>query len=529
VSRVRRVTAFVAAVAVLLTGGCGLFGGGSAEPDTVTIGIAEPTRLLPSSVSDPDGSQILAALFTPLVGYDEKRQPVPRAADSVTSTDGNRTWKVTLAAGYTFHDGEPVTADSYLAAWNYAAAGNNKQRNAFMFDRIEGFADVQGTKPKAESLSGLKRVDDRTFEIVLTAPFAEFAAMLGHPAFLPLPKSAFAQPGAVREGFENAPIGQGPYRMTGSWERGKAVRVERYEQYPRPPEVAKIEFKIYDSTAAAYADLRAGSLDVDLSIPETEFADARADLGDRFQLTPSATVHFLAVPDFEPDYADPRVRQAISMAIDREALIKAYFSGSQLPARSFVPPTVPGYRVDSCGSVCAFDPAAARKAYQAAAGPATLQISFNSDGGHEPWVTGLCQQLATHLGITCKPVPRPRFDALLADVRELEPVGMFRMTWSMDYPSMESYLAPLFSTSGSSNYAGYRNTTFDTLLRQAGTAANAEAAVPLYQQAEDMLVTDLPVIPLRSSQRAVGHSERVGGVTLDAYERVDVAQLTIAP
>jgi peptide/nickel transport system substrate-binding protein/oligopeptide transport system substrate-binding protein len=492
----------------------------------VSISIAEPAHLLPSAVSDEYGSQVLAALFTPLVGYDEGRRPVPRAAESVTSTD-NRVWKIVLAEGFTFHNGEPVTADRYLDAWNYAAYGPHAQRNAYLFDRIDGFADMQGGKPSKQTLSGLKKVDDRTFEVTLTSPFADFPAMLGHPAFLPLPKAAFTAPGVLDANFEKAPVGQGPFRIDGTWQPGGPITVARYAAHKAPAKVAKLEFRIYRGSAEAYADLRSGTLDVDPSIPETQLADAKERLGARFATAPTPTVNFLAVPDFEPDYADPRVREAISMAIDRDALINAYFPGSQVSARAFVPPTVPGYRPDSCHTACTFDPAAARKMYQDAGGPPKLQISYNIDGGHQAWVTGLCGQLAKNLGIACTPVAQPKFETLLAQVRGLESIGMFRMTWSMDYPSMESYLSPLFSTGGSSNYAGYRNNDFDSLLRQAGAAANAEQAVPLYQQAEDMLVKDLPVIPLRSSQRAIGHSERVGGVTLDAFDRIDVTTLTL--
>ncbi len=516
-----------AAVALITLGGCSLLGRPEVPADTVAIGIEEPAHLLPSAVSDDYGAQVLAALFTPLVAYDDKRKPVPRAAASVTSQD-NRVWRIVLADGYTFHNGEQVTADSYLAAWNWTAYGPHNQRNAYLFDRFEGFADMQGTTPKAKELTGVRKADDRTLDVTLTAAFADFPAMLGHPAFLPLPKAAFAAPGVVRDGFEDAPIGQGPYRMTGSWEHGTAVKVQRYAAHPAPAKVAKLEFRVYDGSAVAYDDLRAGVLDVDAAIPETHVADATNELGGRFFTVPAATVTFLAVPDFEPDYADPRVRKAISMAIDRDALVRTYFGQSQQPARSFVPPTVPGARPDTCGPACTFDPTAARKAYAEAAGPKQLQISYNTDGGHQAWVTGLCGQLATNLGVACTPVAQPRFDTLLADVRALKPIGMFRMTWSMDYPSMESYLSPLFSSSGSSNFAGYRNTTFDSLLREADRAPSAADATPVYQQAEDLLARDLPVIPLRYSQRAVGWSAKVKGVALDGFERLDVARLELS-
>jgi oligopeptide transport system substrate-binding protein len=515
----------LAAATTLALAGCGLVGGGGPDPDTVSVAIAEPAHLLPSAVADRDGAQVLAALFTPLVRYDEARRPTPAAAAAVTSKD-NRTWRITLADGYTFHDGSPVTAADYVNAWNYAAYGPNRQRNAYLFDRVQGFADIQGEAPPAKTLYGLRAVDDRTVEVRLATPFADFPAMLGHPAFLPLPASAFAAPGTLRAGFEDAVVGQGPYRMTGRWEHDEQVRVERYAAYPAPPPVAKIQFRVYGSSGRAYRDLLDGDLDVDAALPAVELADAAARLGDRYAVTTGSTLNVLAFPEYQPGFADARVRRAVSMALDRDALVHRYFPGSEEPARSFVPPVVPGHRAGTCPS-CRFDPGAARALYAEAKGPAELRIAYNADGGHEEWVTAACAQLAANLAVACTPAPEKSFDALLERVRRREPVGLFRMSWSMDYPSMESYLTPLFTTAGSSNYGGYQSAEVDTLARRAAAAKNPAAAAAAYRQIEDQLAGDMPVIPLRYARRAVGHSERVGGVRLDVYETVDVTALTL--
>lgn len=98
------------------------------DPDAaVRVAIGEPPSLVPTDVSGDDGAQVLAALFTPLVGFDEAGRPVPAAAESVQPSPDHRVWTITLRDGYTFHNGEPVTADRYLAAWNYGAYQPNRQ------------------------------------------------------------------------------------------------------------------------------------------------------------------------------------------------------------------------------------------------------------------------------------------------------------------------------------------------------------------------------------------------------------------
>ncbi|GFJ89681.1 peptide ABC transporter substrate-binding protein [Phytohabitans rumicis] len=513
--------------AVLALTACDPFGGDAASgdaPGVVSIQIGEPRHMIPTNTNDPSGIQVLAALFAPLVDYDEKHQPYEVAAESIKSTD-HRVWTITLKDGYTFHNGEKVTADSYLNAWNYGAYAPNKQAKSYYFAKIAGYAATQpagaGTAPAAKTLSGLKKIDDKTFQVTLSAPFTEFKTMLGDTAFYPLPEAAWQAPGVLNPGFESAVIGQGPFKLTKKWE------VERYDAYPgEKPSISGAVFRVYDSLTSAYADVLSDDLDVIRTIPAEKVAGARDDLGGRYGTSLDSTIQFLAFPAFQPEYFKGNVRRAISMAIDRDAIVRTVFEDSQQPARAFVSPIVAGYRENSCGASCEFDPAEAKRMYAEAGGPATLQISYNDDGGHQAWVEATCAQLRTNLGVQCTAVPEAGFGDLLTKVEQRKPVGMFRMGWPMDYPSMESYLAPLYSTTGSSNYAGYSNPRFDTLVSEAMQASNEANTIKKYQEAEDILARDMPVIPLRFGQNNFGYSSKVSDVALDLFGRVNLLKLT---
>jgi peptide/nickel transport system substrate-binding protein/oligopeptide transport system substrate-binding protein len=349
--------------------------------------------------------------------------------------------------------------------------------------------------------------------------------MLGHPAFYPLPAAAFASPGVLAAGFEDAVVGQGPFRLTQPWRRGGSIDVGRYDAHVRKPKVAGVRFRVYDDLAAAYTDLRDDDLDVLNGIPAEQLGDATERLGDRLRRTPGSSLTFLAFPAYQAELTRPAVRRAISMAIDRDAIVSSLFAGSQLPARSFVPPPVVGYRPDTCGDACRFDPAAARAAYRQARGPAELTISYNSDGGHRQWVDAVCAQLTANLGVTCTGSAEPTLSSLHGKVRQSQPVGMFREIWFMDYPSMDSYLGPLFTSDGSTNYRRYRSTEFDALVRRAMTAPTQAESVAGYQRAEDVLARDLPVLPMRLNQNLTGTSTRVTDVALDVFDRVDVTRV----
>lgn len=539
--QVRRLAAWAALPLAVTLGlsACGKSGGsdsGGANPNgVVSIGIAEPKHLIPSNTSETSGSQVLAALFAPLVDFDEANKPFEVAAQEISTTD-NKTWTIKLKDGWTFHNGEPVTADSYINAWNYAAYGPNAQDNNYFFDKVEGYkdlnpADAKAT-PAATTLTGLKKVDDKTFTVTLSAPFSEFKSQLGYTAYYPLPNSAFesvtASPLVISKAYEDAPVGNGPFKIKGTWQHDAQVEVEKYDAFAgTKPSIGGALFKIYQNSDAEYADLQANNLDVVKQIPTASLSTAQGDLGDRYQTSPASTLQLLAFPTFDKRFEKPEVRKAISMAIDREEIANKVFQGSQKAAYSFVSPVVAGYRDKTCGAACEFNATEAKKLYEENNGPKTINITYNADGGHQEWVDATCNQLKANLGVECTGTPEAKFADLLTKAKAKKEIGMFRMGWVMDYPSMENYLGPLYSTGGSSNYYGYSNAEFDNLLKEGSAAATQEEAIKKYQQAEDILAQEMPVLPLRFGQNVFGHSTNVKDVHIDLFNRVDLNKIQI--
>ncbi|NUT37479.1 MAG: ABC transporter substrate-binding protein [Hamadaea sp.] len=533
--QVRRLAAWTALplVGALALSACGGGGdSGSSSSGTVQIGIAEPQYLTPADTNETSGAQVLAALYAPLVDYDADNKPVELQAESITSTD-NKTWTIKIKSGWTFHNGEAVTSDSYIDAWN-AAAYKGASQNAYFFSQFEGYKDVApaaseatpSPQPTAQKMSGLKKVDDTTFTVTLAAPFSDFKTMLGYTAFYPLPKAAFNADGTVKADFKDAPIGDGAFKMDGTWQHDDKISVTAYDGYQgTKPKVGAVRFKIYQEPSAEYADLLANNNDVMKQIPTENLGTAEGDLGDRYQQSPASTLQLLAFPTYDKNFSNVDVRRAISMAINREEIVNQVFKGSQKAAHSFVSPVVGGYRENTCGANCEYKPAEAKTLYTQAGGPSKLEITYNADGGHKDWVDATCNQLKANLGVECVGIPTAKFADLLTKVEKKEEVGMFRMGWVMDYPSMENYLGPLYSTDGSSNYYGYSNADFDKLVQEGREAASSDAAIQKWQQAEDLLAKDLPVLPLRFGQNNFGHSTKVQNVQIDLFNRVDLIQI----
>ncbi|MGY0234679.1 peptide ABC transporter substrate-binding protein [Longispora urticae] len=529
--QVRKIAALVAvpvAAAIALTA-CGNSGSESGKSGgTVSIGIAEPKFLTPTNTNDTSGSQVLEALFVGLVDINPTTNKAELDVAEKIETKDSKTWSIKIKDGYTFHNGEKLTSDSFIDAWNYGAYGPNGQESNNFFAKIKGYADLNPADTKAipttKTLAGLKKVDDLNFTVELDAPFADWLSVVGYTAFYPMPKAAFTDVKAYNE----APIGNGPFKMKGTWTHDQKVEVEAYDGYKgTKPKVKGIAFKIYQQATAQYSELLANTNDIMTTIPTSSLSSATADLGDRYKTSPSSSFTFMALPVYNPKFANADVRKAISMAIDREEIVKTIFKGSRKAADSFVSPVVPGYKPGAGGDAVKFDPTKAKALLDGAGGfpGGTVTITYNVDGDHKEWVDAVCNQLIKNLGIKCVGAGEPKFADLRTKAKAKQDIGAFRMGWSMDYASMENYLDPLYGTGGSSNYYGYDNKAFNALVAAGNQEATADGAIRKYQEAEALLAKDVPVAPLFFGQNVYGYSTKVKDVFVDARGHVDLLKL----
>ncbi len=514
--------------------------GTSSEPVATggefSMQICEPESLIPQVNAETCGSQVLKGLFTPLITFTPENEIVFTVAESIASED-NVNWTVTLRDGWTFHDGTPVTAQSFVDAWNWAAYAPNAAGNNYFFGpygvNIVGYDALNPAegKPKEDAMSGLAVVDDLTFTVELGAPFSEFPITVGYNAFYPLPESFFDDP----EAFNEAPVGNGPYMMDGVWEHDVAIKTVRFEDYAGTTGNADaIEFRIYSNPDTAFRDVQAGNLDF-TDVPSEQITSAQAEFGDRFIEAPSSSFSYIGFPLWVDPFDNPDIRKAMSMAIDRQAIIDAIFFGTLRPADDMVSPVVQGYREGIC-QYCVFDAAAAKEMYDAAGGvDGEITIWFNNDGDHEQWIEAVANQWEQNLGIEGVKFESFEFADYLGRLDlGLDPktqadgvTGPFRLGWVMDYPSMQNYLENLHGTGAGSNYTTHSNTEFDDLMAQGKSAASLDEAVSLYQQADDIILEEMPIAPLWFGLGQYVTSERIANVNVDKFTFVDVAAVQV--
>ena len=490
--------------------------------------------LIPSNTTESEGSQIIDSIWTGLTQYniETAETEYTGVAESIESTDST-TWTITLKDGWTFHDGTPVTAESFVKAWNWAANSANAQGGSYFFANIEGYDALQGqegTPPAASEMTGLKVVDDTSFTVTLNAPFAQFPVTVGYNPFFPLPEAFYADP----EAFGDKPIGNGPFKADDAYVPGEGITLSRYDDYAgeQKANAQILEYRTYTDIGTGFLDVQAGNLDVQKDLPPDAVASAKDEFGERYVERPSSAFTYLAFPLYDPRFGDKRVRQAFSMAIDRKAITEAVFSGTRVPAASVVSPVVDGARDDAC-TYCTYDPTAAKALLDQTDFDvsAPVDLWFNAGAGHDEWVQAVGNQLRTNLGIEYA----LRGDLQFAEYLPLQETkgmtGPFRLGWSMDYPSPQNYLEPLYSTSAlppaGDNKTFYTNPAFDALLTEGNAAPDNEAAITLYQQAEDLLLEEMPIAPMWFGLEQAVFSERVSNVKIDAFGRVDGALVTV--
>jgi ABC-type transport system substrate-binding protein len=515
-------------------------GDAAAAGGTYSIYIGEPENpLIPGNTTESEGHQVISALWTGLVEYAaDGAVEYTGVAESIESED-NTTWTVTLHDGWTFHDGTPVTAQSFVDAWNYTAYSPNANGASYFMANIEGYGDLQAPTndageptgdPAATEMSGLEVVSDTEFTVTLSTPFAQFPVTVGYNAFYPLPEAFFEDP----EAAGRLPIGNGPYKADEEFVPGTGFTVSRYEDFAgeTPGNADSVEFRVYTDLNTGYNDLQGGNLDVLPDMPPDALASAADELGDRFLEAPSSGFTYLGFPTYDERYSDPRVRQAFSMAIDRQAISDAIFNGSRTPADAYVAPVVDGYREGVC-EYCQLDPEAANALLDEAGFDRSqpIELWFNAGAGHDAWVQAAGNQLRENLGVEYTLRGDLDFAEYLPLLDEQGVTGPFRLGWSMDYPSPQNYLEPLYSTAAlppnGSNATFYQNPEFDELIQQGNGASSNEEAIEFYNQAEDLLLEDMPIIPMFFDLEQAGHSENVSNVVIDVFGDIDIAGVTV--
>lgn len=496
----------------MLLSGCGGSGGdsnASGGANVITAFNSEPQNaLIPGDTNETGGGKVGQLLFANLVRYDSKGDTKMEVADSIEPNKDATQYTVKLKDGWKFTDGTPVTAESFTKSWSYTANAKNAQKCSSFFSMIKGYDDLQKDGLKGdEQLEGLKVVDDKTFTVDLAQPDSVFPIKVGYLAFAPLPESFYKDPKA----FGEKPVGNGMYKLD-KWDHNSQIVLTKNADYKgeEKPKNDGVTFKIYTDVDAAYADVQAGNLDVMDTVPASATKTFEKDSSIEAYNKAGSVIQTFTIPanmkHWETNTEEGQLRrQALSMAIDREQLVTKVLNGVGTAATDFTAPAIPGYSKDlKNGKYLKANPSEAKKLWDQAEAiskwDGTLTFSFNADGGAKPIYDAIVNQVKNNLGIKAATNPMPTFQEFRNAVSERKINGAFRTGWQPDYPSAENYLYQLYDSRAAdgngSNDGDYKNAEVDELLNKAAAETKSDKQIDLYHQVEEILLEQLPAIPI---------------------------------
>ena len=463
---------------------------------------ADVAELDPHIITGLPELNVASALFEGLVGEDpQDLHPVPGvAAGWNVSADG---------LVYTFHlrpdalwsNGEPVTARDFIGSFrrvltpalgaDYASMLYLVQRaEAYHRGELQDFAQVGFTAP-----------DDRTLIITLEHPASHFLSLLSHPVWYPvhLPTLEKFGPVAQRGSRWTRPenfVGNGPFTLA-EWRPGKIIVAKRSPFYWDTAHVKlqAVHFYPADSVEAEERAFRAGQLHITEALPVSKVDAYRRDQSDVLRISPFLDTYFYRLNVTRPLFNDRQVRQALSLAIDRTAIVEKITRGGQQPAHSFTPPGTAGYEPPPglTGDAAAARALLAAAGYPGGQGFPAFDLLINSSGNHRVIAEAVQEMWRRELGITAHLVNMEQ--KTLLSLRRTLDYQVLRSDWAGDYLDPAAFLE-IFTTRSGNNHTGWGSQDYDALIYEAARTQDTAARYNLLRRAETMLLTEAPIIPV---------------------------------
>ncbi|MHB1341951.1 MAG: peptide ABC transporter substrate-binding protein [Coriobacteriia bacterium] len=506
---------------------------------TMSFYINEPAFIDPVNAQESEGMQVVHSVFDSLVDFDPATSEIiPAAAESWEPNADASVWTFKLREGAKFHNGREVKAADFKYAWERLCNPENKSEIAYHLNAVKGYEEMQaGT---AKELSGVKAVDDLTLEVTLVQPFGDFEYVVGHPALGPVPAEELDSADKVKA-FLDKPIGNGPFMMVEPWNHNQGIKIARFEDYyGTPANLDGVDFKIFKDEDTAFLEFKAGNLDF-TSIPGGQIEATIEEYGesaDGYTVEPGKqtltgselSTYYVILNNKDALLKNKALRQAFSLAINRETIATSVYEGTRDPATGIVPKGIVGYQ-DGAWPYAKYDKdAAAAKleeaGYKGGAGLGEITISFNSGSGHEPVMELIASDLKA-IGVTAKLDGQEWAQYL--DKLDAGEFQMGRLGWLADYPIMDNFLYPLFESKSPDNHSFYANADIDAKIAAARKMTDPAARVEAYREIEKILGEDAPVIPIVGYKHQRVGSDRIRGfvfspMSLGAFDKAWIAQ-----
>jgi oligopeptide transport system substrate-binding protein len=493
------------ALSLLAVGAYVYFGGVDTPLDTATVlyrgNGPEPESLDPHKSRSTQAADVLRDIGEGLVGYSPTGELIAAAAESWTVSEDGRSYDFWLRPEARWSNGEPVTAEQFVFSFRRLVDPETAAFYAEALSDIENAAGiVAGEKPPATL--GVEAPDELHLRIRLGNATPYFLALLTHPSAFPVHPGSIEQHGDAFAKAGNL-LSNGAYKLD-SWELGSVIRLSRNEMYWNNAGTAidKVYHFVTPEPQVELNRYRAGELDTTANVPPEAFAALREERPEELHVAPYLGVYYYGLNlTREPFKDNPKLRQALSMAIDREVLTEKITGRGEQPAYSWVPPGVDNYeaiRLSYADLTAEERQSAARRLYKESGydenNPLQVEIRYNTSETHQRIALAIQSMWRETLGFEATLV-NEEFQVLLANMRNMKVTQVFRSSWMGDYNDAHTFLQ-VMQSGNPSNMTGYASDEFDSRMRSAAKQTDLGRRRLYLEEAERVLLADHPVIPL---------------------------------
>lgn len=476
-----------------------------------------PGTLDPALAADAYASIVIAQIFSPLVGLTSDLEPIPQVAESWTISRDGLTYIFDLHKGVRFHNGREVEASDFVYSLTRLFREPFRSRGlaAGYLDAIVGVPEfIAG---KSTRIAGIRALSRYKLQVKLSRPYGALLSALALDQASVVPREAVEARG--KRPFSQNPVGCGPFRLAHRRGGDRIVLASNPDYFLGKPAIDSIVF---------YTP-RAGVEGVDtqgaeaLIRGEAAMANLPLNLLEEFKEKPRVRVvrwqdlslSFIGMNARRPPLTDPKVRQAIALAMDRERMLNLWPAGKVL-SQGILPPGLPAYSPEQ--RTYSHDPESARRLL-ASAGygpshplPAITLWKANANQSVRQVDTVMVNSLAeAGIHIKLKYVSWAELDRVITGRR----AQMFGLAWVADIPDPDTFLRALFYSSSGTNYFRFADRTVDSLLDVAQRVANSDARMNAYREVEKRVVKAAPLVPLFHSSTFVGLRDDLSGLEVN--------------
>ena len=457
----------------------------------------EPRTLDPALAEDVHSFNILSDLYEGLIIEGGDGNLLPGVAER---------WEVSLdGRQYIFHirrdsvwsNGHPVIAEHFVAAFQNVLSPDTTSAYSFLLEPVSNYRAVLSGKLPPEEL-GIQAIDEQTLVITLDSPAQYFPGILATPIAFPLhpddhgPRK-FSDPALF--------VGNGPYVLE-HWSVGGKIRLRKNPRYrnAHTVEIDAVEYFPITDPHTEFNMFRAGELDITNTVPNSAVSRLRELHSNELIIAPSLGLYYLAFDLSEPPFDDVRLRQALTMAIDRQSLVNVLGRGEQ-PAYGIVPPGVanyvaPGYAWQDMAT--SEREAGARKlleetGYVVGSLP-PIKLTYDVGDVHETVAVAVASMWQDALGLEVQ-LEKKEWMYFLATRDDHSAWQIMRFSWLGDYNDPSTF-TDIFRADNQQNLPGYANPGYDQLLDEAKQILNLAARAEKMSIAESLLLDDYPIAPL---------------------------------